>query len=221
MAQARALDVARQARTDVYRKLVLEAAERHFAEGGYEATRIQQIAESAGLSVGTLYGIFPGKQELYREIQTVRGAELLESVRPALEAMDDADADPVALLLTGVRAYVRFLVAHPSYLRMQLRDVAAWAVGPDPAAAAQFETWRTGQELTTRIFARGVATGRVVDEEPALLARTMIAMQQVHLAYWMEQGATGDPDALIDGILRQFRRSFLVDPAPGAPEPPP
>lgn len=209
MPRARAIEAVRQARADVYRSLVLEAAEELFAEHGFEATRMQQVAEAAGLSVGTLYGLVAGKAELYAEVQRERGAELLASVGPMIERVD-AD-DPVELLITGVRAYVRFLVAHPSYLKMQLREVAAWASGPSPATTEQYETWNQGQLLTTRIFERAVREGRVVDEDPRLLARTMIAMQQVHLAHWVEGGMRDDPERLIDGIVRQLRRSFLVD----------
>ena len=39
---------------------ILEAAEDVFAEHGFEAAKVQQIAERARLSMGTIYSIFPG-----------------------------------------------------------------------------------------------------------------------------------------------------------------
>jgi AcrR family transcriptional regulator len=59
---------ARRARNDVYRQHIFEAAERVFAERGYEQTKVQEISKLAGLSMGTIYAIFPGKAELYRAI---------------------------------------------------------------------------------------------------------------------------------------------------------
>lgn len=46
---------ARQARQALYRDLVLEAAEATFAEHGVESSKMEQIAEASGLSLGTVY----------------------------------------------------------------------------------------------------------------------------------------------------------------------
>src|ERR1700746_3983178 len=86
---------ARRARTDVYRQHVFEAAEQVFAERGFEAAKLQDISRRAGLSMGTIYAIFPGKTDLYRAILEERGRELLTLARqvatpdrPAREALD-------------------------------------------------------------------------------------------------------------------------------------
>src|SRR5215510_9039900 len=88
-------DDARRARTDVYRQHVFEAAERVFAERGFEAAKLQEISRLAGLSMGTIYAIFPSKTELHRAILEERGRELLTLARavvttdrPAREALD-------------------------------------------------------------------------------------------------------------------------------------
>ena len=44
---------ARQARSELYRQLILEAAERTFASKGVEETRMEAIAAESGLSLGT------------------------------------------------------------------------------------------------------------------------------------------------------------------------
>ena len=77
MPRKKARDEAREARTDVYRQHILEAAERVFAERGFEAAKVQEISSAAGLSMGTIYAIFPGKTELYAALLEERGQELL------------------------------------------------------------------------------------------------------------------------------------------------
>jgi AcrR family transcriptional regulator len=209
MARPRALAAARQARTDIYRRLVLDAAERCFARSGFEATKIQDIAAEAGLSVGSLYGVFPGKRELHAALQEERGAELLGRAQEATARQ----ASPLDVLLEGIRVYVEFFVAHPDYLRMNLRHGIAWALGPSREASEQTEqyaAWRQGFELAAAIFRQAIEAGQVIDEDPALLAKTMIAMHQVHLADWIENGMTLSAAELVERIHRHFHRTFAT-----------
>ena len=43
---------------------ILDAARRHFAEHGFEATKLSQVASDAGVAVGTIYLRYQGKAEL-------------------------------------------------------------------------------------------------------------------------------------------------------------
>src|SRR6476660_5434723 len=58
----------RDARAAMYTELILEAATVVFAREGYDATKVQQIAKESGISLGTLYDVFPGKVEIWRAI---------------------------------------------------------------------------------------------------------------------------------------------------------
>ena len=50
----------------MYRGLVCDAAERVFAEHGFVRARMSQIARESGVSIGTIYRVFPGrKNEIY------------------------------------------------------------------------------------------------------------------------------------------------------------
>jgi AcrR family transcriptional regulator len=70
MARARKASVVRlerarpQARGVVTRRRVLQAAESLFARRGYESTGMADVAERAGIGVGTLYHHFPDKRAL-------------------------------------------------------------------------------------------------------------------------------------------------------------
>ena len=61
-----------QARQRMYHDLIFESAEHVFAEKGFDDAIMQEIAAEAGVSLKTLYATFPGKRELYDEIQAVR-----------------------------------------------------------------------------------------------------------------------------------------------------
>jgi AcrR family transcriptional regulator len=69
------------------RTQILAAAQTEFAQHGYEATSLAQIAARAGISKGTLYYYFADRDDLYatvvlRVVQAVGGAELLGGFAP-------------------------------------------------------------------------------------------------------------------------------------------
>lgn len=92
----------REVNAERTRQLLLDTALALFQEQGYDATRMEQIAESAGVGTSTLYRYFPSKELLATEPLAVRGqmAEELR-VRPEDEPLDVALGHAVlAILLT-------------------------------------------------------------------------------------------------------------------------
>jgi AcrR family transcriptional regulator len=201
-----AKEAARKARTEVNRQHVLEAAERVLAEHGFETTKVQQIAEAAGVSMGTIYSVFPGKQELYDAILTEHGERILALVRdihgrgaPALETLD--------ALIT---LYVDYFVAHPDFLRLHLRSGASWALGPSTQSSSRLEHWQEVHGLQADVFKRGVESGAFVREDPDYLAKLFSVMDQVLLADWAARGMREERDALVARFQAQARRSFAA-----------
>jgi AcrR family transcriptional regulator len=206
MPRPKAKESVRQARNDAYRRILFAAAERVFAKHGFDATRMQDIADEGGVSVGTLYEIYPGKSELFRAIQEERGRDLLGQAARVVAA----DATAKDTLLEGIGVYLGFFMGHPDYLRIHLREGTAWAVLPSPSSEVQLRAWQEGQTLLSHLFARGIEEGVFLDEDPALLARTMTAMHQVLLADWMEKGMKAPPSQIIARARQFFLRTFVT-----------
>lgn len=194
----------RRARHELYRAHILEAAESVFADHGFEAAKLQDISERAGLSMGTIYAVFAGKDELFRAILDERGRELLELVRAvAAEAQP-----PLAQLEALIAAYIDYFVSHPDFLRMHLRAGTSWVVSPEPDAESRARVWREVHEMQAAIFRRGIAEGVFVDDDPALLARLFSAMDQVLLADWVGGGMRESRDSLVARLEAIVARSF-------------
>jgi hypothetical protein len=51
--------------------------------------------------------------------------------------------------------------------------------------------------------------GTLIDEDPAVLARAIIATHQVWLADWVERGMSDDPDRLIKRMTDFVERAFV------------
>jgi AcrR family transcriptional regulator len=188
----------------MYRELVLEAAEKVFAEEGYEKAKVQQIAAEAGIAPATFYQVFPGKWDVYRAVHELRGRQLMEA---AISRLDLA-RPTLEVMLAGMEAYVRFHFEHPTYLRMHLREGNAWAVAPDLRSEEQHAMWQVGVAMTVTLFRRGIEEGLFAEDDTEVMARTMIAMHQVRLAAWIERGMPADTEALLLAMRQQFIRTF-------------
>ena len=193
----------RQARNDAYRDLILEAAQRVFAEKGYAEAKVTDIAQAAGVATGTVYGIFPGKEDLYRAIHRQNLDELADryAAIPARGSVRET-------LLARSEVSTRFLTSRPDYLRIYLREAERWGFDPSqlPGDAAAF--------VDLSLFERGVANGELVDDDPPLLQSLMLASGQVHLAHWLRSGMREDPAALAARIQAFTRRTiFSSEPA--------
>ena len=202
-------DEARKARNDVYRQHVFEAAERVFAERGFEVAKVQEISALAGLSMGTIYAIFPSKAELFRAILEERGRELLTLARDVAARK----TPPRQQLDALIEVYVDYFVRHPSFLRMHLRSGTSWVLSPSPGSDAQVQHWQDFHSLQADIFRRGVAAGVFVDEDPAYLAKQFSAMDQVLLADWVAGGMKATRQQLVARLQTQVERAFYREPA--------
>jgi AcrR family transcriptional regulator len=192
----------------MYRDLVFESAEHVIAEQGLEATTMQEIATEAGISLRTLYAAFPSKEELVAEVQRVRGEGIVAELAQAIEA---APPEPLAQLAAGVRAYVDFLLAHPSFLRIHLREGRAWGLGP---RNGEVEGFRAGLGRFAEILRAGMAQGLFHAGEPDFQALLGVAVMQVHMAH-IARATPKDAEVLANEILAQLHRLYLK---PGASE---
>jgi AcrR family transcriptional regulator len=206
MASAPAKKKVRAAKAALYRQLVLEAAERVFARSGYDDSKMDEIAAESGLSVQTVYGVFAGKAEIFRAIHEAGDRALLDRAVEAARGLEE----PLAALRAGVRAYTLYFLERPDFLRMHLREGLTWGTeGAGAGSRDRTEAWRTGVQMLTTAFRRCIDDGLVVERDPALLARMMIAMQQVELAVWLEGEMRTAPETVVQEIERQIDRSFL------------
>ena len=84
---------------DEIRAALLKAAAEVFAERGYSGSRVQHIAERAGLTTGAIYNRFSGKSELLLEALDLHTSALLNELADAeLSATDLLQTIGVALL---------------------------------------------------------------------------------------------------------------------------
>jgi len=100
------------------RAAILDAAERLFAEKGYEATSLSEVGTAAGLSRATPGYFFGSKQELYDAVLERCFAEVRDAVRTGRERALASNQPPEAILTGAVSDYFDFLAARPNFVRL-------------------------------------------------------------------------------------------------------
>ncbi|WP_299812557.1 TetR/AcrR family transcriptional regulator [uncultured Roseibium sp.] len=74
----------KQLRSRMMVETIVEAAEQIFTETGYEQATTNQIAERAGISIGSLYQYFPNKDSLIFEVQKAHHDEQVRVVKSCI-----------------------------------------------------------------------------------------------------------------------------------------
>lgn len=96
------------------RQQLLEVALRVFGEQGFHPASMNDVAEAAGVTKPVLYQHFRSKRDLYREVLTDVGGQLLDAITKATTAA----TSPHEQVQLGFTAYFRFVAANEAAFRV-------------------------------------------------------------------------------------------------------
>jgi AcrR family transcriptional regulator len=96
------------------REDILDAAQRVFFEKGLAVATMDDIAETAELSKGTLYLYYKSKEDLYLTVM-MRGMQILYD---AFNDVEHGSSSPAQLLVRLSETYLTFFNNHRDYFRM-------------------------------------------------------------------------------------------------------
>ena len=100
------------------RTAILDAAERLFAQKGFDATSLSEVGAAAGVSRGTPGYFFGSKEELYRAVLERCLAQVREAVRSGRERTLAKPHDPAVILAGAVGEYFDYITANPNFVRL-------------------------------------------------------------------------------------------------------
>jgi AcrR family transcriptional regulator len=141
---------------------LLEAALACFAERGFAATRLEDVAARAGVTKGTAYLYFKNKEELFKAV--VSGY-----IVPAIEQFEEAARapGPVSELLTSIAVLFFEKVYNTRFSALPKLVISEASNFPELARFYLDEVISRGRRLLTALVRRGIASGefREVDVE--------------------------------------------------------
>jgi AcrR family transcriptional regulator len=106
--------MARKSRRDV----IIEAAAELFAEKGFRATTVRDIADVAGVLSGSLYAHIQTKEDLYLEIVRRAANDFTRAVKPIVEGGDS----PEIKLENMIAAHLGVIEESRAWARVYLDD---------------------------------------------------------------------------------------------------
>jgi TetR/AcrR family transcriptional regulator len=131
------------------RAAILDAAEKLFAQKGFEATSLNEVGTAAGVSRGTPGYFFGAKADLYQAVLDRSFTEVREAVRAGRARALASNQTPDAILAGAVSDYFDFLAARPNFIRLierealhggpQLDEVSHLSAGQEALAAISAE----------------------------------------------------------------------------------
>jgi AcrR family transcriptional regulator len=159
------------------RAAILDAAEKLFAQKGFEATSLNEVGTAAGVSRGTPGYFFGSKSDLYQAVLDRSFTEVREAVRAGRARALASNQAPDAILAGAVSDYFDFLAARPNFIRLIEREALNGGSQLDEVSHLS-----AGQEALTAISAE-LGLDDSPSGEAAQLLLSIIALCWFHLIH--------------------------------------
>ena len=167
------------------REQLLRTAVGVFAQHGYHATSMNDVAEAAGVTKPVLYQHFSSKRELFIELLDDIGADLRETIA---KATADA-AGPRQQIEQGFRAYFSFVEGSTDAFRVLFGSGARR--DPEFASFARAVETSIAEAISELIVVEGEPV-----EQSLLLAHSIVGMTEAASRYWLAHDREPDVDQL-------------------------
>ena len=164
---------------------IVAAAERHFAERGFEATRLDDIADDVGIRRAAIFYHFGDKQELY--------AAVLDAIFGDWTAALPSGGGAAERLEAALGGWIDYVAKRPSVARLILREAA----NSKPGLVSTFvRAGRAPVEWFRALIDEGIASGELNPLiEPHRFTSLMGAVTVFHFAAmpWLTLDRPFDP----------------------------
>ena len=185
---------------------ICSAALEVFAEKGFAAAKLDEIARRAGVSKGTLYLYFKDKEELFRSVVRDTVAPNIDAVKQAVAAADLPFADLVRMFLA------RFADVAT---RLPVGAVAKMVIGESrnfPELAKVWHDQVAGPALAMMagLIERAQQKGEVRSGDPRLHAFSLMGPMLMGVLYRETLQPAGGAPIDIEALARQHAETVLA-----------
>jgi AcrR family transcriptional regulator len=174
---------------------VLSAALEVFAERGYHAATVEEIAERAGMTKGAVYYWFRDKEDLASDLQR----EVWMTIAAEAQRVLDPDASAIDNLKLAFRGYLLSL-DDSAQARFFLRD--CWAVAS--LDAANREQLEMGVGLVQQLVEDGIRRGDVADVDAETFTRVLLGAFAEATLHVLTKGHSEQAIAVVERLIDGF-----------------
>lgn len=198
---------------------LLDAALDHFAMRGFAATKLDDVARSAGVSKGTLYLYYSSKEELFKAVVRESIVSLIGRTEGMIEQFTGSSEELFVLVM---RTWWDNMGATKLSALPKLM-MAEGANFPELAQFYQEEVVDRGERLVANMLQRGIARGEVIPMDLPVATKVLIS-PMIMMMLWKHavgvcQVAEDRLPAHLDCYISLALRSILKQaPAEGLPK---
>jgi AcrR family transcriptional regulator len=173
------------------RQALIDAALRLFAERGFEATTVADIADAADVSPRTFFTYFPAKED----VLFVGAKDRIERLRDAL-----AKRAPDESFLDALRRAARDILTDPTF-QAEAQRTHMQVIGANPALGARaLQDLLAAEQVVAAAIAADLGMDQTDLQPQVAAAATVNALRGAFMA-WFLAGASGDPQPAFDQAL--------------------
>jgi AcrR family transcriptional regulator len=179
---------------------MLEMAGRVFAQRGFHAASMDEIAEAAGISKPMLYNYFGSKEGLYFAFVDLSYRDVIFTIDAAVAEEVARGGSPAEQLRAGTRAYYRYVGEHRDAFRVLFREMG------DPGGQLKQPRRRLRRRVAAAIEGiladRGATADRLLGTDA--MAEAFLGAARGLADWWLDQSewsATDVGDRLMDLML--------------------
>ena len=184
---------------------IVDAALEVFAEKGFAAAKLDEIAARAGVSKGALYLYFDTKEDLFRAVATQAAAPNIAAVRAMAEAFPGGFADLAPLILARV-AEIAVAGRLPAVVKMVIGESRNF---PEIARVWHDTVISQALGLLGGLVARAQAKGEVRPGEPRLYAMSLMGPVLMSLLWREVFEPVGAEPIDVKALAVQHARTML------------
>ena len=199
-----------QRRKDARPPEILDSALAVFAQKGFAATRLDDVAAKAGITKGTIYLYFDSKQALFEALARQSVGAQIEQIKAQLAAFPGSTPELLRLVLSTMGHFITTSdrVVLP---RLVLAEAANF---PKLAEFWRREVIDSGIGLMSGIIRRGIERGEFREIEPQHAARLCVAPMLI-IMLWRTTFAQFDETPYdYQGLIEAHLQTLLKGLAP-------
>lgn len=173
------------------REEILDAALASFADRGFEATSVHDVAAAARVSVGHIYNLIGNKRTLYEAVIDREGKEMMRAVDTTLDGL--ASRPAVERLDALVDTALAFVDEHRGFFRLYLNETGGAHVRIEARFPKKSLRYKRSLDRKTRdLFAEGIRQGDLARLDPEDLVTAFRDVVNGFIARWVVSGFKGD-----------------------------
>ena len=189
---------------------IIEAALELFVAKGFMATRLDEVAQRAGVSKGTLYLYFDNKEAIFRAVVETLVVPEIERTEQQIEAFEGSAADLIRQL---VKQWWQS-VAESQVCGLPKLIIAESGNFPELARYYVEQVIERVRRVTAKLIKRGIANGEFKSCDPVYTARLLLAPMVFAAIYQHSllpyDSEPFEPITYIDSHLNIFLHGLLI-----------